>query len=975
MYGESSRSGTRSGGCSGTGYLVAGRLVLTALHNVLGCGALEVRRLSSEEPKWVTAEVLWPQVAPDLEREPQADGALIRITDPEWVPPTEVEPVRWGRIDGSVVRDERLGCVAVGFPRSEVRDGIRDTKEIRGHIETLTGLKSGGLIAAYVDEVAVPSKPDENSRWSGASGAALFARGRLIGVVTTDRQRDYEGDQLAAVSVLALAARPGFVAAVGELVPEDVTAVVREGPSSTATAYDVEVPTGVNNLPELPSPIFVGRAEVMAELERALSGESQTITQTVHGLGGVGKTTLALHYAHNHGMAYRLVWWIRSDTPELIEAGFAALTIRLRGGAVSGLTTAQAAEWAVGWLQTHPGWLLVFDNAERPEPVHGWTGQLRSAGRHLITSRYQRGWVGDPIALPVLDGEASLNLLSHLVGAGEEEDEERALADDLGHLPLALEQAGAFIGQTGVTAAEYRAHLRRYPERATDTAPGGSDPARTVARIWRITLDALQARDPRAVDILRIAAWYAPTDIPRDLFTPLAEDPMDLAQLLGLLADYNMITLDRAGVGVHRLVQTVARTPAVGDPHRQWESIRAARDQAVELMLGELPQSPGLNVAGWPTWRALLPHVEALFDVSDPAEDSAEMFLLLKESGRFLQQQGPLNQTIHYFGRSLAAAIRLFGEDHPDTLASQGKLAVAYQEAGDLGRAVSLLERTLETSVRKLGEEHPDTLTSKNNLASAYQEAGELERAILLFEGTLEGRGRELGEDHPFTLVLRGNLAGAYAVAGDVGKALPLFEQNLEGHVRILGGDHPHTLVSRGNLAYAYRTAGDLPRAIPLMERVMADCHRVLGKDHPDTLASQNNLANAYQMVGALEKAIPLFERTLEARLGLGEDHPDVLVLKGNLGTAYKEAGDLGRAIPLMEQTLNSYLRVLGEKHRNTLILRGNLAAAYMSAGDPARGIETFGQALAECRRVLGDTHELTESVRRKLSKACRAQP
>lgn len=439
------------GKCSGTGYLVADRLILTALHNVLGCGALEVRRLGSEAAAWVKAEVLWPGIgsapAPDLEREPQADAALVTITDPGWQSPSDGEPVRWGRIDGSVVGEERLGCVAVGFPRAEVRDGIRDTKEIRGHIETLTGLKSGGLISAYVDGVAVPSKPSEKSRWAGASGAALFARGRLIGVVTTDRQRDYDADQLTAVSVVSLAARPGFAVAVkaagAKLIPEDVMAADSGRPR---TAYDIDVRRGVNNLPELPSPIFVGRAEAMADLERALAADSQAITQTVHGLGGVGKTTLALHYSHDHVGAYRLVWWIRSDTPELIEAGFAALTLRLRGGGAEGdLTTAQAAEWAVGWLQTHPGWLLVFDNAEKAEYVYAWTGQLRSAGRHLITSRYKRGWVCDPIPLSVLDEEASLALLSRLGGAddeAEDDGEARALADDLGHLPLALEQAG-----------------------------------------------------------------------------------------------------------------------------------------------------------------------------------------------------------------------------------------------------------------------------------------------------------------------------------------------------------------------------------------------------------------------------------------------------------------------------------------------------------------------------------------------------
>ncbi|MEV0470625.1 tetratricopeptide repeat protein [Streptomyces prunicolor] len=873
------------GKCSGTGYLVTDDLVLTALHNVLGCGDLEVRGLGADS-KWLAAEVLWPLTEPpDLEREPQADGALVRITDPGWVPPAGVEPVRWGRIDGGpVVADEgRLACFAVGFPRSEVREGIRDTKEIRGHIERLTGLKSGGLITAYVDGVAVPGRRDEKSRWAGASGAALFVRGRLIGVVTTDRRRDYDGDQLTAVSVVGLAARPGFVAAVGELVPEDVAVAAADREGARRTAYDVEVPPGVNNLPELPSPIFVGRVEVMAELERALSAESQTITQTVHGLGGVGKTTLALHYAHDHAGAYRLVWWIRSDTPELIEAGFGALTVRLRGEEASGLTTEQAAEWAVGWLQTHPGWLLVFDNAEKPGDVHAWTGQLRASGRHLITSRYKRGWVCEPISLHVLDQEASLALLAGLVGGGEE-DEARALAEDLGHLPLALEQAGAFIAQREVSISAYRAMLEQYPARVAAAVPGGFDPTRTVARIWRITLDVLEEQDPRAVEILRIAAWYASTGIPRSLFEPLAEDPIELAQLLGLLADYNMITLDRAGVGIHRLVQMVARTPSADDPHRDQARILAARERATGLMLDELPRDPSGNVAGWPTWRALLPHVEGILDAFEPGEDTAEIDLILAMTGQFLREQGQLSQATDYLSRSLAAAIRLYGEDAPSTLASRSNLAGAYRASGDVVRAVPLYERTLEDCVRVLGEDHPDTLTSRNNLAYAYRVSGDVERAIPLYERTLEDRVRVLGEDHQDTLTSRNNLAGAYRVSGDVVRAVPLFVRTLEDCVRVLGEDHQDTLTSRNNLAGAYRVSGDVVRAVPLFVRTLEDCVRVLGEDHPDTLASRNNLAGAYRATGDVERAIPLYKQALAGCLRvLGEDHPTTKIVLGNL--------------------------------------------------------------------------------------------
>ncbi|MCT9076925.1 tetratricopeptide repeat protein [Streptomyces fulvoviolaceus] len=860
--------------------------MLTAFHNVVGCGRLEVRGLDPEGgTTWLAAEVLWPEAAPDLDREPQADAALVRIAEGSWVPP-DGEPVRWGHIDGGVSRsasESQLACLAVGFPRSERRDGVRDTKEIRGHIETLTGLKSGGLITAYVDRVAVPSKPDERSRWAGASGAALFARGRLIGVVTTDRQRDYDANQLSAVSVMSLAARPGFAIAVkaagSDLVPEDVTAA---DPEQARTAYDVEVPRGVNNLPDLSSPIFVGRAEVMAELERALGADSQTL----HGLGGVGKTTLALHYAHDHAGAYRLVWWIRSDTPELIEAGFAALTVRLRGGAASDLTTAQAAEWAVGWLQTHPGWLLVFDNAEKPEDVHAWSGQLRSSGRHLITSRYRRGWVSDPITLPVLDDEAALALLSRLTEGGGE-DEARMLADGLGHLPLALQQAGAFIAQTEITFADYRAMLRRYPERTTDAAPGGSDPARTVARIWRITLDALQERDPRAVDILRIAAWYAPTGIPRDLFAPLSEDPVDLAQLLGLLADYNMITLDRAGVGIHRLLQKVARTPAEYDPHRDRDRITAARDRAVELMLGELPEHPDVNVAGWPTWRTLIPHVEALLDASEPGEDAAEIDLVLIFAGQFLVGQGQLSRATDYLDHSLAVATRQFGNSHRRTLGSRNNLAFLYVSAGDLERAIPLFERTLDDCVRVLGEDDPDTLASRNNLAGAYESAGDLVRAIPLFEQTLADRMRVLGEDDPDTLASRNNLAHAYESAGDLVRAIPLYEQTLADRLRVLREDHPDTLASRNYLAGAYESAGDLVRAIPLYEQTLADRLRVLGEDNPGTLASRNNLAGAYAAAGDLERAIPLYEQTLaECLRVLREDHPTTIGVRLNLFAA-----------------------------------------------------------------------------------------
>ncbi|MCI3932041.1 tetratricopeptide repeat protein [Streptomyces sp. AN091965] len=866
-------------GLSGTGYLVADRLVLTALHTVRGAGEVEVRLLGGDA--WARAEVLWP-----VEEAGAPDAALVRLVGGCWAPPGG-EPVRWGRVDGAAPPTEgRLSCLAVGFPRSEVRDGVRDTKEVRGHVETLTGLKANGVITVYVDGVAAPSRGE--GRWAGASGAALFAQGRLIGVLATDRARDYEANQLTAVSVESLAARPGFARAVGDLVLESLTTE----PSRAWTAYDVEAPPGLNNLPELPSRHFVGRADVLAELERALAADSQTITQTLHGLGGVGKTTLALHYAHAHVGSYRLVWWIRSDSRELIEASLAALALRIQGAAASDLTTTQAADWAVGWLQTHPGWLLVFDNVERPEDAATVTGQLRSSGRYLITSRYRSGWPGAPIALPVLDEGASLDLLARLTDDGDAEAEARALAEELGHLPLALEQAGAFVAQTGSTLGEYRLMLRRYPERTTAAAPGGADPTRTVARIWRITLDAVHARDPRAVDLLCTAAWYAPTEIPRELFTELAEDELDLAQLLGLLADYNLIVLGRGTLGVHRLVQRVARTVSPEDPHRTPERITRARDGAAAALRRVLPFDPRLNVAGWPGWRRLLPHVEALLDAVDPADDTEDTDFALNEWAQYLAGQGQRGRAIALLHRSVDASSRLFGEKHTSTLTAYNNLASAYEAAGDLDEAIALLERTLTARIEVSGDDDPHTLIVRNNLASAYQSAGDLERATPLHERNLSDRMRLLGSDHLSTLLSRNNLADAYLLSGQLARAAPMFEETLDDCVRVLGGDHPFTHVVRSNVAYCCEAAGDLERAVALLEQTVADRARTLGGEHPDALRSQLHLARVHQAAGDPSRAITLLERTLDVCVrALGDGHGLTGSVRSSLSEALEQTG------------------------------------------------------------------------------------
>ncbi|MEU4836359.1 FxSxx-COOH system tetratricopeptide repeat protein [Streptosporangium sp. NPDC023615] len=735
---------------------------------------------------------------------------------------------------------------------------------------------------------------------------------------------------------------------------------------------EVSAPPGLVNLP-FHAQLFVGRGEELAELERALSGAGPAVVvAAVHGLGGIGKSTLAARYAAARARAGAVnpVWWITADTPGSIEAGLAGLAVALQPE-LKVLPAPVLAQRAVSWLACHQDWLLVLDNLTHPRDASELLARTL-AGRVLVTSRLGEGWhrVGAQVLrLDVLPEDQAIDLLTRITTGGRpgaDLDGAAELVRELGCLPLAIEQAGAYLHQNQLSPRAYLELLARYPAVMYDQAAEGGDAERTIARIWRLTLNQLTTT-PLAGDLLRVLAWYAPQAIPAGVLDALAEPPR-LRQALGRLAAYNMITLDGPCISVHRLVQAVARTPDPDDPHREDTDIATAREHATRLLTGALPTTAYNDPAGWPTWRTLLPHITALIDHAPSDTDTLDTARLLNGTGLFLFDQGNPAGAIRCHHRAHTAYHRVLGGDHPSTLASRSNLAGAYYAAGDLGRAIPLLQATLAESERVLGGDHPFTLTSRSNLAGAYGSAGDLGRAIPLLQATLAESERVLGGDHPSTLTTRNNLAGAYYAAGDLGRAIPLFEATLAERERVLGGDHPSTLASRSNLAGAYYAAGDLGRAIPLLQATLAESERVLGGDHPSTLTTRNNLAHAYESAGDLGQAIPLLQATLaESERVLGGDHPSTLTTRNNLAHAYYAAGDLGRAIPLFEATLAERERVLGGDHPDTLTTRNNLAGAYYAAGDLGRAIPLFEATLAESERVLGGDHPLTQMVRGNL--------
>ncbi len=490
-------------------------------------------------------------------------------------------------------------------------------------------------------------------------------------------------------------------------------------PEALASPAGVDAPPGLANLP-ITTEMFVGRAGDLARLEQALSaGGADVMVQAVHGLGGIGKSTLAARYAATHRRDFTVVWWVTADTTAGIDTGLAALAVALQP-ALAGLLPLEALrERAVAWLASHHGWLVVLDNVTGPAHVQALLGRA-PAGRFVITSRRATGWHGiaTPLPLDVLDPGEARQLLAGILSHGRSPgpaglDGTDALCAELGYLPLAIEQAGAYIAETGITPAEYLRLLAAHPAGMYAQTAEGGNAQRTIARIWRVTLDQLTAT-PAAGQLLRVLAFFAPDRIPRTLLDGLAE-PQQLATAIGRLTAYSMITTGGGTVAVHRLVQAVSRTPDPSDPHRTPAAIEEARGQATALLAAAAP-STWQDPAQWTAWRILLPHVEALAAATTASTDTPATAALLNRTAAFLENQGALGRAIPLFERSLADRTRVLGGDHPGTLGSRNNLAYAYESAGDLGRAIPLYEATLADCTRVLGADHPLTETVRSNL-------------------------------------------------------------------------------------------------------------------------------------------------------------------------------------------------------------------------------------------------------------------
>jgi hypothetical protein len=504
---------------------------------------------------------------------------------------------------------------------------------------------------------------------------------------------------------------------------------------------------------------FTGRDEMLAAVRDRLEAGDRAVVQALQGMGGVGKTQLAIEYAHRFAGAYDVAWWIDAEQPSLLGDQFAALGAAL--GCVQAGAGVEAVRAAVlADLHQRGRWLLVFDNAENPADVRLW---LPGGGGHVLITSRERAWteIGAPVEVDVLARAESVAILRDRVAGLGASDADR-LADQLGDLPLAVAQAAGFMAETGMPAAGYLDLLRTQAGKLLDQAA-----PRSLAAATRLAADRLDRDNPAAAQLAEVCAFLAPEPVPEDLFTGApgelpgelaarAADPLAWRQTLAHLARQSLARVDQRGLVLHRLTQAILRDRLTGEQ-------AAATRACSEAVLAAADPGDSANPVMWPRWAQLIPHLLAA-DLA--ATDSKDLRWMACNVCGYLVARGDIRPA-----HDLAADLRQhwgdrLGDDHENTRAAATYLAWALRDMGRSAEARELDEDTLARRRRILGEDHPDTLNSASNLATNLSNLGEYQAARELNEDTLARRRRILGEDHPSTLNSANNLAANLRALG-----------------------------------------------------------------------------------------------------------------------------------------------------------------------------------------------------------------
>ncbi len=795
----------------------------------------------------------------------------------------------------------------------------------------------------------------------------------------------------AAEADLVFSALKAFLETLGILVLEEQNASgASTGPNDVVEMVQRPI---VWNVPYERNPYFTGREAELSALADALTQAPSGKIQALSGLGGIGKTQIAIEYAYRcrEGRkgypGYEAILFTRADTPTALLAGYTAIA-RALGLIMSRPDDPQQVAAEVRhWLETHDRWLLLCDNTDDPDLLEPYRPR-NARGHLLLTSRAHRFkadlGIKRPITLHTLRPDEAIAFLFDRSGRIPEDESaaERQtaaqLAADLGYFPLALEQAAGYIVAQEKRFAAYLQDFRKREQELLNASPpetgdyrtsANDREYRTVATTWDLNFRVIEEADPASAELLRLSAFLAPDAIPAEIIIggaaqlgpPLSDRFADLEDetaierayddLLAPLLRYSLIEKDREArtYSLHRMVQSVQRDRLKTD-RRDW-SERVARIVCAVF--------PNVEFGNWDQCARLLAHALACLEHARKEKvETKERGLLSIRAGSYLNERGLYIEVELLFLEGAGIYRTILPDGHPEIAFGLNCLAILYANQGRYAEAEPLHVEALAIRRKALPEEHPDIASSLNYLAVLYANQGRYVEAEPLYQEALTIRRKTLSEEHPATAVCLTNLAMLYANQGRYAEAEPLHVEALAIRRKALPEGHPDIASSLNYLAVLYANRNRAGEAEPLHVEALAIRRKALPEGHPDIALSLNYLAVLYANQGRYTEAEPLYKEALAICVkALPEGHPSLAQSLNNLAVLYANQDRSGEAEPLYREALAMQRKALPQGHPSLAQSLKNLAALYRSQGRPAEAEPLLVEALTIVRTALPEGH------------------